>query len=203
MSHPSKLPFGGAESRALKYQSRSTPQQHFVPIGLGLCCPLANNFWVGWLVSQAAKTSPPTSRPRRNSTRKRHQQIPSPCLPVLRRPASCTFYDILPKHVGFDMVGLSHFATICWNRRCDEKLFNISTKATLGLTLLLSQSRPRLCRTRSCRKAPQASRWSWYGRWSAPPPHQLGQGSTCPLEDSSRRRYPANFRTSSKLTMLQ
>lgn len=144
-------------------------------------------------MSQAAKTSPPTSSPRRNSTRKRHQQIPSPCLPVLRRPASCTFYYILRKHVEFNREELLCFAATCWNRRCDEKLFDISTKATLALTLLLSQSRPRLPRTRSCRKAPQASRWSWYGRWSAPPPYQLGQGSTYPFENTRRQRYPPNL----------
>lgn len=41
-----------------------------------------------------------------------------------------------------------------------------------------SQSRPRLPRSWSRRQAPQAPRWSRSGRWSAPPPHQHGQGST-------------------------
>ena len=61
--------------------------------GLGLVCPLANNFpgSVQPATPVGAKSSPPTSSLRRPNIGKATTAQPSPCLPEPRRPASSTF----------------------------------------------------------------------------------------------------------------
>lgn len=125
---------------------------------------------------------------------KRQPQTPSPCLPVSRRPASSTFdaiyfgddnsfwrTGVLASMAGGDKQDeKSTMSAEGWTARHGTRLHH-SPRRSNSLHVLdhpkltsFSQPRPRLGRSRSCRKAPQASRWSWSCRWSAPPPYQHG-----------------------------